>query len=521
MKVWISYLLDQMEAYSPECTFDVSVEAAPNVSRVSRICPFAPADGLRANTLYLCLEAAPDKGADIPETACFIVGRRADAGHLRRRIILDRPPAQGELLSILLDSADRYQSWLEELLHLALTRAEPQAFLDTAAALLENPIMIQDPFYTVAAITKGASVKDYPFFDFGGTRRPMPEFLLHSQREARIIRRYTTGEEGRGVVREYEGKVEVIHNVLYNGNLCACVISAVSRAALTQGGFDLLMDLCHCFRYSLNTSLPQLTPGSITNFAFEQLLRFGDPGAMRNLLHPREDWKFMTAVLKAHAAESEISGYLPQIQEVLPNSAACLYNDRISVILCVSDRDSDTVFHQYQYQRLESLGEVLNGVFGLSYQMASLAGVSAAMQQSEKALRLPRLPGMEGAAREPGSRLSFYEDVAMADVLEGTFAGDGAEQFFPPEIAALQRSDIQTGENNCEILYYYLLTGRSLAGTSESTHIHRSTIVYRLERMKERFGLRFDKAARNQLYLLCCMSCRLQKERQREGGELQ
>ena len=518
MKVWISYLLDQLEAYSPECTFDVSDERA---SRVSRVCSFAPADVLRANTLYLCLEAAPDKGADIPETACFIVKRRANAGHLHRRIILDRPPAQDELLNILWDGADRYQSWLEELLHLSLTRAEPQAFLDTAATLLENPIMIQDPFYTVAAITKGASVKDYPFFDFGGTQRPMPEFLLHSQREARTIKRYSVGEEGRGIVREYDGKIEVIHNVLYNGNLCACIISAVSRAALTQGRFDLLMDFCHCFRYSLNTSLPELTPGSITNFAFEQLVRFGDPGAMRNLLRPREDWKFMTAVLKIHAAESEIIGYLPQIQEVLPSSAACLYNDRISVILCVSDRDSDTVFHQYQYQRLESLGEVLNGVFGLSYQMTSLAGMSAALQQSEKALKLPRLPGMEGAAREPGSRLSFYEDVAMTDILEGAFAGVGAEQFFPPELAALRHSDLQTGENNCEILYYYLLTGKSLAGTSEVLHIHRSTIVYRLERMKERFGLRFDQAARNQLYLLCCMSHQLQRERQREGVEPQ
>lgn len=510
-------MLDQLEAYSPECTFDISHEEAP---RVSRICTFAPADTLRANTLYLCLEAAPDRGADIPETAYFIVERRA-AGHLRRRIILDHPPAQGELLDLLLDSADRYQSWLEELLHLSLTRAEPQTFLDTAAALLENPIMIQDPFYTVAAITKGASVKDYPFFDFGGTQRPMPEFLLHSQREARVIRQYSVGDEGQGTVREYAGKVEVIHSVLYNGNLCACVISAVSRAELTQGRFDLLMDFCHCFRYSLNVSLPQLTPGSITNFAFEQLVRFGDPKAMRNLLHPREDWKFMTAVLKAHAEEPEIIGYLPQIQEVLPNSAACLYHERISVILCVSDRDSDTVFHQYQYQRLESLGEVLGGVFGLSYQMPSLAGVSAALHQSEKALRLPPLPGMEGTAREPNSRLSFYEDVAMTDILEGAFAGDGAEQFIVPEIAALHRADLQTGENNCEILYHYLLTGRSLAGTSEALHIHRSTIVYRLERMKERFGLRFDQAARNQLYLLCCMSCRLQRERQREGAEPQ
>lgn len=517
MKVWISYLLDQMEAYSPECTFDVSEGA----TRVSRICPFAPTDSLRADTLYLCLEAAPDKGTDIPETACFIVGRRTDAGHLPRRIILEHPPAQGNLLNILWDSADRYRSWLEELLHLSLTRAEPQAFLDTAAVLLENPIMIQDPFYTVAAITKGASVKDYPFFDFGGTQRPMPEFLLDSQREARIIKRYSVGDEGRGLVREYDGKVEVIHSVLYNGSLCASIISAISRAELTQGRFDLLMDFCHCFRYSLNTSLPQLTPGSITNFAFEQLLRFGDPEAMRNLLHPREDWKFMTAVLKVHTAESEIFGYLPQVQEVLPNSAACLYNERISVILCVSDQDSDAVFHQYQYQRLESLGEALDGVFGLSYQMASLAGMSAALQQSEKALKLPRLPGLEGTAREPGSRLSFYEDVAVTDILEGAFAGGGAEQLLPPEIAALHRADVQTGENNCEILYYYLLTGRSLAGTSEALHIHRSTIVYRLERMKERFGLRFDQAARNQLYLLCCMSCQLQRERQREDAEPQ
>lgn len=513
MKVPLSYLLDQMEPWGPRWAFDISENVSPKVSRVS---PFRETgETLRNDTLYLCLDELPLHGAPLPERAYFVTA--AGAGEeLPRRISLERPPAQSELLDRLLDAADRLQAWLDDLVRLSLDKASPQEFLDVSEEMLENPVLIQDPSYTMIAITRSASVQDYPFFDFGGTRRPMPEFLLQSQREASVRKRYTVEGEGRGIIREYAGKPEIIHNVTFGDNIYASLIYAISRVELTQGRFDLFLMFCRYFRYSLDPTVPYMRPDNFAGFAFEQLLRFDNQDVIHNLLRPKAGWRFTVAVLRMDAPESEFAAYLPQTQEVLPHSVACYYNGQITVLLCVADQESEAVYYEYQYQRLDSLAEVMNGVFGLSYRIPSLTGVHSALQQSKKALQLLPLFPPEGGGQP--TRLRFYADAAITDIIEETLTGGGAERFLPPEIIAIWTNDAKNGERNGELLYSYLLTGKSLAQTSEMLHIHRSTIVYRLQRMKEKYDLQLDQMSRNQLYLLSCLVCQAQKRHVRGGA---
>jgi len=190
MKVWLSYLIDCLAEYEPECSFSLGERSE---RRVSTVAPYYPELGaLRADTLYLCLDSVPAPGLLVPETACFVTAPGDEAAHLPNRVLIKKAAAQGSLYNLLLDGVERYRDWVNELIHLSLGKSGPQAFLDASEHMLVNPILVQDPSYALLAISRDASTEDYPFFDFGGTLRPFPEFLLQARRDLNLVKLFVS-----------------------------------------------------------------------------------------------------------------------------------------------------------------------------------------------------------------------------------------------------------------------------------------------------------------------------------------
>lgn len=509
MNIWISYLIDQMESYQPEWSFDLSDHTE---RKVTAVFPYHPElELLRPNTLYLCLRHVPSADVPVPENTYFVFSSDNSAGEFPNQIILLSAPPQAELLNRLQDSIDRYHAWLDTLHRLTLEKQEPQAYLDASEQILTNPILVQSPSFSLIAISKNASLEDFPFFDFNGTMRPLPEFLFKVRNELSLIRTFSSDSQGRGIVAEHAGKLQLLYNMLNDGQVSANLVCAISRSRLSQGMLDLFHDLCLYLRYALNVTWLYESTSNLANFALEQLIKFGDPGTMSKLLAPKPDWSHVVGTFKPHTPNSDLTPLLLRIQEVLPNSAVCMYEGQVRVILCVSSKDSEAVYCEYQFQRLQSLSEAMGGVFGLSYEFPALSGILPALQQSARALEYPLTA--DGLSRpQPYPNLLFYQAIAIQDILDCFFTEHTLEQYLPPEIYAIYRSDLKNDQNSCEILYHYLLTGKSLAATGQALHLHRNTVVYRLDRMKEIYNLRLDDPELNQLYLLCCRSCILRKK---------
>lgn len=71
-----------------------------------------------------------------------------------------------------------------------------------------------------------------------------------------------------------------------------------------------------------------------------------------------------------------------------------------------------------------------------------------------------------------------------------------------PEVRALAACDREKGSQYCETLYWYLSCGRSLKGTCEALFTHRNTILYRIRRMQEDFGIPLETPAAHLSLLL-------------------
>lgn len=400
MKVWISYLMDCMAAYAPECRFDLAESPTRGLSAVAEC--YAGQKKLRGDTLYLCLEQLPAPEMELPADACFVVADTSAAEKLPNSIVLGKAVRQDVLLDLLLDGMERYRAWIGALSELAIHKSSPQEYLNASEHMLCNPLLVQDPSFSLIAISRDASTEDYPFFDFDGTMRPTPEFLLHARWDMTLVRRCSYDDEGRAVVAEQDGKLQIFYNILSDGVLCANVTCAVSRTALTQGLIDLLHDLCRYLRHSLNLSKLRLEPGGVALFALEQLLQFKDPDPLISLLSPTPDCEYVVGTLNLSVSGGRAATYMLQIQEMLPHSAVCLHDGYIRLIMCVSDKETDAVYYQYQHQRLETLAATLDSRFGLSYSMTDLLGVPFGLQQSARALEA--VPAARGGARRGGGK---------------------------------------------------------------------------------------------------------------------
>ena len=77
-------------------------------------------------------------------------------------------------------------------------------------------------------------------------------------------------------------------------------------------------------------------------------------------------------------------------------------------------------------------------------------------------------------------------------------------------ISALTAHDSENGTELCETLYHYLCSARSLKQTCEELYTHRNTVLYRIRKIKDDFGIPIDDA-REHLRLLTSVSLVLLK----------
>lgn len=78
-------------------------------------------------------------------------------------------------------------------------------------------------------------------------------------------------------------------------------------------------------------------------------------------------------------------------------------------------------------------------------------------------------------------------------------------QYLSTALMQLQQYDRESGSEYVETLFAYLNSGERLEKTAQRLHVHRNTVVYRIEKMKERFGMSFDSTYCNFQNYIGCM----------------
>lgn len=158
--------------------------------------------------------------------------------------------------------------------------------------------------------------------------------------------------------------------------------------------------------------------------------------------------------------------------------------DLAALPITATKEEVAALFTETKYSRLLIYQDSIDNILGTIHQKDFYVGCGV----TERPLRDILLPPVYALEMEPISLL-----------LKNL---EGREDLIAQEVRALAAHDREKGTQYCETLYDYLICCRSLQKTCEALFAHRNTVLYRIRRMQEEFGIPLDEPVKHADLLL-------------------
>ena len=183
------------------------------------------------------------------------------------------------------------------------------------------------------------------------------------------------------------------------------------------------------------------------------------------------------------------SGYLGQrhlkeeVTAIFPDSHSFLYKGNVMLFL----------HRREDMERFPALAEEFQLKIIVSEKIDDLFALPALYRTASEALSLMT------DERFHGGRVYTVAQLRTPLLLKNL---EGREDLIAQEVRALAAHDREKVTQYCETLYYYLICCRSLQKTCEALFTHRNTVLYRIRRMQEEFGIPLDEPVKHADLLL-------------------
>ncbi|MCR4435445.1 MAG: helix-turn-helix domain-containing protein [Clostridiales bacterium] len=191
------------------------------------------------------------------------------------------------------------------------------------------------------------------------------------------------------------------------------------------------------------------------------------------------------------------------IKDLLGDALLLLYDDGIWAIL---HNDADWLKDEVNFHNLTLYLERTDMFCAVSISFYDFLYIKHAYNQC----RIVR-----ASVKEKSSpRICRYETVYMQDILDSLSTFYDIYSLCHPQILYIYNNWIN-GKEYIKSLQIYLINGRNITSAANMLHIHRNTLIYRLDRMKEELNLDFteiDERTLLILYLSCLIAKYLDEE---------
>jgi hypothetical protein len=169
-----------------------------------------------------------------------------------------------------------------------------------------------------------------------------------------------------------------------------------------------------------------------------------------------------------------------QIHKLAPRCRSIYYNDTVSVLIEFPDlSDFDSQMEIIRCFLKE------NGLYaGCSDFFSNLSDIGRYYRQSRKALFFS---GFADTKR----RMADYRDHIMNDFVHEASLHVPLLDFCHKGVIALHEYDRKNGTDYYRTLWEYLKNNKNVIATSEVLFVHRNTVNYRLEKIRELLGTQF------------------------------
>lgn len=383
-----------------------------------------------------------------------------------------------------------------QLLHKLLSCKSLQDILNTGRCIYPHPLILCDLTHRVLAITDEPQIEHAPWKEItanGG-------IPLDKVSEPATLDCYRKSLElGCGQVQPSKyGEPTMLRRALGSGNK---IIGYLDSPCYTSNRFseyehslfNVIADLCN-LRMQKDGSYHQ-SPENVMEFFITDLMA----GRITNEHLIEERFKYfhwnlrtpLHIITASYSCEDSARPPISTLQSIcervameFPLFTTFLYGDQIK---CIVPEIASSALESGKIRKLEALLRRENLTAGVSRPLLHLRDFSVFNQQSEKALEL-------GLLLRPNNVLHFYDNMVVFHALDYCASQIDTITLVHSATYTLAEYDREHQTNLLESLEAYLRCNMSIPDAAGRLSIHRNTMNYRLNKIRELVDLDLDNS---------------------------
>lgn len=368
------------------------------------------------------------------------------------------------------------------LLECIIRGKEIREVIETGYEILNNPIMLMDTSYKVLSYKTDTTVNDEVWDDLVTRGYSSYKYVTKFKYE-RIIEKILKSDDpiilDTGVaekIRRILGKIEV-------NDKCMGYLAVLEyKQSFQSQDLKIAKLICEVISSIMKEDKWQKNAvGLMWENLIQDLLegRVTEDSELNDRLQscewvPDKRMCMVSVDMSRFNDPSFIDYFRLQIHKLIPQCRSIYYNNTVSII--IEFREA-SIYENYIRSIISFLKE--NGLHaGCSEAFSDLFDLGRYYNQSRKALFF-------GELMDPKTRMAEYKNYILNDFIYDASADLDIKNFCHEGVLKLYEYDKGNGTEYYRTLYEYLKKDKNVIATSEALFIHRNTVNYRLEKIKE------------------------------------
>ncbi|MDR3364299.1 MAG: helix-turn-helix domain-containing protein [Clostridiales Family XIII bacterium] len=387
---------------------------------------------------------------------------------------------------------ERYDLWSSELRDVLNEGSNVQAMIDIGTRALENPLILQDSNFSVIAVATeyAGNPSLEPILDSNNI-----PYLMMADRSS-----YDRADERSSVVPlQITGRHALYQNIFQQGRFQYRLLVLEMGGEFHPSTATLLEFISGYVQLAIGFVVDESKESQALPFVMKSILsgEYKDAGFIEQRLG-EFGWlpghSYVCAKIYAELADYRnrtMRFMSDRIGVIFPEACIFEYENSIAAFFDLSLSSFGIANVE---KSMKSFLQDNNMKAGLSNTFAGFEYLRQYYMQAGEALKLgPRL--------KPYQWLHRFSDVKEQFILESCTESLPARMICEPGLLRLRDYDEKHKQDLYHTLYVYLKNNRKAVAAAKELYIHRSTFLYRLDRIREIMGQSFENE-NNQWYLL-------------------
>ncbi|MDR3305398.1 MAG: helix-turn-helix domain-containing protein [Clostridiales Family XIII bacterium] len=398
---------------------------------------------------------------------------------------------------------DHYDIWSRELRLLLNTGSNVQAMIDSSTSVMGNPLIMQDSNFNVIAVSTefAANPSLAPILDHNNI-----PYMMKAERSA------GGAEERANVVPlQITGRHALYTNIFQQGRFQYRLLVLEMEGELHASASTLLEYISGYIQLAIGYVVDESKEFQALPFVMKSILsgEYRDTGFIEQRL-AEYGW-LKEQVYVCAQIHAELADYKNRTMRFMSDRLTAIYKDA-----CIFEYENKIAAFFNLSRADADIRSIEKSLTGFLQDNNMKAGISNTFSEFEY---LRQYYTQAGVAIKLGPRLKPYQwlhrfgDVKEQYILESCTEQLPALMICDPGLLKLRAYDEKHKQDLYHTLFVFLKNNMRSVGAAKELFIHRSTFLYRLERIKEITGLSFESDS-NQWYLLLSYKL-LEKEKQR------